>query len=161
MSRVSRRGFLKLAGAGSAAFVAIGAGLAGIGQLIQRGGAQGSSTLAFRATTGLPQHPFPSYASMVLKGTVDPVAGTGTIQRSVLAGGPEAMSDILLPGTIRTFRVTGIRRNGSLLLVNAAIDDPATLAPGEPPSLTVTIDRSTGVLRAPFVDRELELQLAG
>jgi hypothetical protein len=161
MSKVNRRDFLKAAGAGSAALITIGAGVTGVGRLIRRGGPRDAARFAFRATTGLPQRPFPSYASMVLKGTIDPVAGTGTIQRSVLAGPPEAMSDIVLPGTTRTFHVTSVRSKGRALLVNAAIDDVGALGPGEAPLMWLWIDRTSGVLRAPFVDRELELQLAG
>jgi hypothetical protein len=160
MSKVSRRGFLKLAGAGSAALVAIGAGVTGVGKLFRPGDAQGTAKFAFQATAGLPQGPFPSYASLVLKGTVDPVAGTGTIERSVLAGSPESMSDIVLPGTTRTFHVVGVRRHRSALLVNAALDDMSTLGPGESPSITLRIDKGSELVRAPFVDQEVELQLA-
>lgn len=161
MSKVNRRDFLKLAGAGSAALVAVGAGVSGVGRLIRRGSARGVSKFAFRATAGLPQkYPFPSYASMVVKGTVDPAAGTGSIQRSILAGAPEAMSDIVLPGTTRTFHVTSVRQSRSSLLVNAAIDDASTLGPGESPSITLGIDRGSGLIRAPFIDSELELQSA-
>jgi hypothetical protein len=160
MSKVSRRGFLKLAGAGSAALVAIGAGVTGVGRLIRPGDARGTTKFAFQATAGLPRRPFPSYASLVLKGTVDPVAGTGTIERSVLAGSPESMSDIVLPGTMRTFHVTSVRPNRSALIVDAALDDVSVLGPGESPSITLRIDKGSELVWAPFVDQEVELQLA-
>jgi hypothetical protein len=165
MSEVTRRNFLKLAGAGSAALAAMSAGVAGVGRVIGFGAAGSSAPRAapvmFRATAGLPQRPYPAYASLVFEGSVDPAAGTGTLRRSVFAGAPEAMSGILLPGTERSYNVTGVTGDGGTLLVRAMADNSGVLGAGESPSILVRIDRMTGVVKAPFADRQLELQLAG
>jgi hypothetical protein len=163
MSQVTRRAFLKLVGAGSAALAAMGAGVIGAGRLLRAGpgSPKRAAPIVFRATAGLPQRPLPAYASLVFEGSVDPVAGTGKLQRSLLAGAPEAMSGIRLPGMQRSYSVTSVTEDSGTLLVRATIEDRSDVAPGESPSILVRIDRQNGVVQAPFVDRQLELTLAG
>jgi len=62
---INRRGFLKLAGVGTA--VAAGATIPAVEMLF--GGHPG--TIALRAVGGLPSEPLPTYASYVLDGNVD------------------------------------------------------------------------------------------
>ncbi|TMK56628.1 MAG: hypothetical protein E6G54_09105, partial [Actinobacteria bacterium] len=105
MSDMNRRDFLKIAGAGSAVLAAIGAGVVATGKVFRADPASSgpNEPLTFRATAGLPQQPYPAYASLVFDGSVDPSAGTGTIRRAVYAGAPEAMSTIVFPGTERSY----------------------------------------------------------
>jgi hypothetical protein len=159
MSELNRRDFLKMAGAGSAALVAIGAGVVATGKVLKPGRA-GSGTdgpVQFRATAGLPQQPYPPYASLVFEGSVDPAAGTGTIQRSVYAGAPDAMSTVIFPGTERSYDVTSISRHGDGMLVRAKVANRSTLDAGESPTILVRVDQRTGEVQAPFVDRQLTL----
>ena len=77
MKQMDRKGFVKLAGAGSAAAAA--AGVPFVGGLLhhERG------TLRFRASGGLPTSPLPSYATHVVEGTVDLEAQSGTVTSRV------------------------------------------------------------------------------
>jgi len=153
MRKLSRREFLKVAGAGSAALAAGGALTTSL-----LGHADGR-TYAFRAVAGVPRAPLPSYASYVLDGSVDLTTGTGVLRKTVFAGAPDAMSPIALPGLSRSLRVTDVRRQGNSLLVEAVADDPAALTPEESPRSVIRIEPSEGVVLAPFVDTEVVLHL--
>jgi hypothetical protein len=116
---------------------------------------------SFRAATGLPATRMPSYASLVVEGSVDPSAGTGRVKRALFAGAPAAQSEIELPGTSRWFRVAGVRREGRSLLVRGLAEDPGALGPGESRTALFRIDRAGGRVWAPFVDSDEELRLVG
>ena len=75
MSDMNRRDFLKIAGAGSAVLAAIGAGVVATGKVFRADHASTgpNEPLTFRATAGLPQQPYPAYASLVTY-LVPPVA---------------------------------------------------------------------------------------
>ncbi len=163
MRNLSRRDFVKLAGAGTAALAGAGAAVTALTGRIwptARRASGAGTALSFRAATGLPQRPFPSYASLVWEGTVDPASGSGMLRRSVMAGAPEAMSTIELPGTVRALRVTSVAEQGSTLLIRATVEDPSVLGPGESPAASIRIDQRRGLAWAPFIERQLELRLA-
>jgi len=82
------------------------------------------------------------------------------LRRSVMAGAPEAMSTIELPGTVRALRVTSVAEQGSTLLIRATVEDPSVLGPGESPAASIRIDQRRGLAWAPFIERQLELRLA-
>ena len=162
MRNLSRRDFMKLAGAGTAALAGVGAAVTALTSRVWPTALRASragSALRFRATTGLPQRPLPSYASLVWEGTVDPISGSGVLRRSVLAGAPEAMSAIELPGTARALRVTSVVDEGDSLLIRAMAEDPSVLGAGESPRTSIRIDQGRGLIWAPFVERQLELRL--
>lgn len=165
MSELTRRGFLKKAAAGSAAVAAAGAAYGGVGKLLRLGSTPPATSptapFAFRASTGLPQRPYPSYASLMLEGSVDPVSGTGMLKRSVAAGAPEAHSGIVLPGTERTYRIGAVRRDGRSLLVRGDLVSTGVGEKGEPSSILVRIDQAKGTVGLPFGSRQMELALAG
>jgi hypothetical protein len=157
MSELNRRDFLKIAGAGSAVLAAIGTGVVATGKVFRPDHAVADAPLTFRATAGLPQKPYPAYASLVVDGSVDPSAGTGTIRRAVYAGAPDAMSTIVFPGTERSYDVKGVTGTGDQLLVWAKVADRSTLEAGEPSTIRVRVDQRTGEVEAPFVNTQLTL----
>jgi len=69
--------------------------------------------LKFKAVTGLPRNPLPTYASFVIEGTVDLDRGSGIVTKSIYAGAPQAMSNVLFAGAARTIRVTTVDRSGN------------------------------------------------
>jgi hypothetical protein len=103
----------------------------------------------------------PNFASLVIEGSVDPAAGSGRVKRVVLAGAPDARSEIELPGTSRWYRIAGVRREGRSLLVRGLAEDPGALGPGESRTALFRIDRAGGRVWAPFVDSDEELRLVG
>ena len=153
MPEMNRRGFLKLAGMGTAA--AAGAAIPTVEMLF--GGHAG--TIAIRAVGGVPSEPLPSYASYVLDGYVDPTQKTGTLTRTVLAGHPEGMSEIVLPGLSRTIKITDVRRAGSVMYLRGVIVDRSQLGPGESPDVKIQIDRGGGVVWAWSGANEIKLAL--
>src|SRR5262245_20503140 len=106
MTRIERRGFLKLAGAGSAAAVVLPGTVPG--------GSASNGTLRFKATAELPQRPLHSHATQVIEGTVDLEKGSGLVTSRVLAGQPKALG-MALPGLTRLIRITGINKEGRRL----------------------------------------------
>jgi hypothetical protein len=165
MSRVSRREFLKWAGAGSVALAGVAAGAY---SLLGKGAASAVRRLVsptapyrFRAAAGVPSHPLPAYASFVVEGAVDPATGTGRFRKALFAGAPEAMSTIEFPGTSRWFRVTGVREKGTSLLVRAVAEDSGSLARGEGLTALVRVDRSARRVIAPLINSDIELRLTG
>lgn len=155
MKETSRRGFLKLVGAGS---VAVAAG-AIVPAAAMWAGRTGADSLAFRAVGGLPQAQIPSFASYVLEGHVNLTTQSGVVTKTVYAGAPEAMSRIALPGVSRIFRVTEVRDSSGLIHISGILDDRAQLKAGENPNIDIQIDRSSRVVRAPFVGNEIALRL--
>ena len=88
MKTMDRRDFLKIAGAGTAALAA-GAAMPVAGFF----GWTGNNVVRFRAVTGMPTAPLPTYASYVIEGHVDIRARMGTLAKSLHAGAPNAMSE--------------------------------------------------------------------
>jgi hypothetical protein len=153
MQQVNRRRLIKLAGIGTV--VAAGIGIPTAGRLISERREQ----FQFRATAGLPQPPLPSYATYVVEGSVDLVTGTGLVVSRVLAGHPDARSDIGLPGLGRVIAVTGVEERGSQLALRGIVQDRSQLVPGENAEVQLVIDHARGVVQAPFGAHSVELRL--
>jgi hypothetical protein len=156
MSDLTRRDFLKLAGAGSAA-AAVGGGVLATMKL--HSWSATGRTVTFRAVTGVPGQPLPAYASFVLDGRVDLSSGTGTITKTIYAGAPDAMSSIAFSELSRTYRVTAADGDASRLRIQGVIDDPTVLRSGEPRTATIVLDEPRGEVHAPFVDGDIVLAL--
>jgi len=154
MQQVNRRRLFKLAGVGTV--VAAGIALPTVAGLPK---AQ-QDQFQLRATLGLPERPLPSYATYVLEGTLNLVAGTGLLASRVLAGHPDAQSSIGLPGLGRIITVTQIEERGSQLAVRGIVEDRSQLQPGESPEVNILIDRSRGTVQAPFGRESVVLRLA-
>ena len=154
MNKMDRRGFLKLAGTGSAV-AAAAAVLPVVGSFAR----QQSGVLRFSAAVGLPERPLPAYATQLLEGAIDLEKGTGLVTSRVLAGHPEATSDIGLPGLARLIRVSGVTREGALVRLRGLIEDRSQLRPGESPQVEILVDQPQGIVRAPFLGREVVLRL--
>lgn len=155
MDKINRRDFLKFA-AGSSLTLAGGAMLSGLGLP----SSTGRNAFTFRAVTGLPSGPIPSYASLVIEGGLDLAAGTGILTQTVFAGPPDAMSNIALPGLTRIVRVTSVRSTGSLIEIHGAPADPSQLHALETGTVSILVDRSAGTARAKFLDSEVRLKLS-
>src|SRR5712691_11640777 len=131
MDKLSRRKFLAAVGAGT--------GMLAVGVLIPSSAltigsaprASKKGRLNFRAIGGLPQGPFPSYATYVIEGSIDLRTHSGTATKNVFAGPPEALSAIALPGLSRTIRITEVEDSGSVLRVKGVVDDRSQMKPGE------------------------------
>ncbi len=157
MQKFDRKHFLKAAGFGSVT----AAGLAGAplaGHLGRRAG----DAIGFRATAGVPRPPLPGYATHVVEGTIDPARGSGLITSRVLAGHPDAMSVIGLPGLARVIRITRVdRERGERLRLQGLVEDRSQLRRGESHRVEILLDRRRGVLHAPFLGGTHELELTG
>lgn len=155
MRSIDRRTFLKMAGAGSA--VAAASAVPAVGAL----GAKGrGETLAFRAVAGLPVRPLPTMGTHVVEGSVDVGRGTGMVTSRVLAGHPDHLSDIALPGLSRLIRITDASRQGSRLLLQGMVEDRSQLRPGESSVVRMVVDLAARTVRAPLAGREVLLTLA-
>jgi hypothetical protein len=150
---MNRRGFLKLAGLGTAATAT--AALPSLELLFRKQ----SGTITFRAVGGVPEGPLPSYASYVLEGYVDLARKTGTLSRTVIAGHPGQISQLALPGLSRTVRITDVRRSGDMVHLIGVIADRSQLLSGESPDVEVRIDRLGGVVWARSGKNEAKLKL--
>ena len=109
---------------------------------------------------GLPERPLPSYATQLVEGTVDLARGTGVVTSRVLAGHPEATSDIGLPGLARVIRIVAANAEGARVRLRGLIEDRSQLRPGESPQVEITVDKARGLVQAPFLGRQVELRLA-
>ena len=155
MKEMDRRGFLKLAGTGSAvAAAAVAMPLIGSSTTTDRG------ILRFSASLGLPERPLPSYATQLVEGTVDLARGTGVVTSRVLAGHPEATSDIGLPGLARVIRIVAANAEGARVRLRGLIEDRSQLRPDENPQVEIIVDKARGLVQAPFLGRQVELRLA-
>jgi hypothetical protein len=116
---------------------------------------------SFRAIGGLPQDPFPSYASYVIEGTISLASGSGIITKNVFAGPPGLTSTITIPGLTRVVRVTKVLDGpvGSLL-VTGVVDDGSQLQAGERARVDMMIDHSAGVVRSTFLNSGVTLKIA-
>jgi hypothetical protein len=154
MKPVDRRDFLKMAAAGSAlAAAAAAVPLTGVLSWT------GQDTFTFRAVAGLPKDPLPTYASLVVEGKLNLERGTGSITKSLYAGRPDAMSDILFPGTARSIRVTGVKRSGDTVRIAGTIDRGVKLGARENREVSIVIDRGQKVAHADFLGSAIVLQL--
>ncbi len=154
MKTMDRRDFLKIAGAGTAALAA-GAAMPVAGFF----GWTGKNVVRFRAVTGMPKAPLPTYASYVIEGHVDIRARMGTLAKSLHAGAPNAMSGVVFPGTARSILVTDVQEIGGELRITGEIAQPTTLLKGESPSFSMVVDRSTGIAQADFLGTTVLMRL--
>jgi hypothetical protein len=154
MSKLTRRRFLIIGGAGAVAVAAGGAALA-IRQFSKTSSSGG--TLTFRAVAPLPRPPLVSYASYVITGQVDLGSGTGTITRTVFAGDPGIMLPIAL--LTRQAHVTSVETQGSTWRITGKVDNPSQLQPGESASFTIVIDPDHHAAQSDFYGDPIQLQL--
>ncbi len=154
MNPVDRRNFLKLAAKGSALVAA--AAVVPISGVL-RWTSQGA--LKFRAVAGLRRNPLPTYATFVVEGTVDLDRGTGIVTKSLYAGAPQAMSNILFPGTARTIRITTVDRSANQVRLAGAVDTGETLTAREKRNVTIVIDTSRKVAHADFLGTAVVLEV--
>ena len=154
MKTMDRRDFLKIAGAGSVV-VAAGVAMPVAGFF----GWTGKDVLRFRAVSGMPKAPLPTYASYVIEGQVNLRARTGQLAKSVHAGAPNAMSGVVFPGTARSIRVTDVKQSGNEVLITGELTERSSLLKGESPLFTIRIDRSTGLAQADFLGTNVVMKL--
>jgi hypothetical protein len=152
MNELNRKDFLKAAGAGSAA-VAVGAGLPLTKHVLDHRG-----QLSFSAATGLPAPPLPSYATQIVEGKVDLTRGSGLVTSRVLAGHPGDTSLVGLPGLSRMIRITEVDADSQRVRLRGVVEDRSQLRPGESPRVEIVVDRRHGVVKAPFLGRQLDHQ---
>jgi hypothetical protein len=154
MKELDRKDFLKIAGAGSAA-VAAATGLP-----LAKYFSNPSGHLTFSAAAGLPRPPLPSYATQIVEGHVDLVRGSGLVTSRVLAGHPDDLSLVGLPGLTRTIRITNVDGEGQQVRLRGLIEDRSQLRRGESHRVEIVIDRERGLVKAPFLGQQLEHALA-
>ncbi len=154
MKRMNRRRFLEVAGGWCVATLAISRF-----PLVARIAGGRSNLVRFRAAVGLPQPPLPSYATQVVEGTLDLKSGAGLVISRVLAGHPGAKSTIGLPGLARRIRIMRIDADGERFRLTGMIEDCAQLRPGESQWSEIIVDRERGLVEAPFLGRQLQLEL--
>jgi hypothetical protein len=158
MQQVNRRRLIKLAGVGTV--VAAGVAIPSVGRPRNENQNQNQNQYQFRATLGLPEPPLPSYATYLMEGMVDLVGGTGLVASRILAGHPDAQSNVGLPGLGRIIAVTHIEERGSQLTLRGVVQDRSQLQPGENPQVNIVIDRERGVVQAPFGRESVVLRLS-
>ena len=154
MQQIRRRRLIKLAGVGTVLAAGIGV------PLIAPQAVNQVDFVRFRGTLGLPEPPLPSYATYLIEGTLNLVAGTGMIASRVVAGHPGEPSEIALPGLARIIQVNAVDTRGSQLVVRGVIQDRSQLQPGESPQVELIVDRARGLLYAPFGGRSVTMSLA-
>ncbi len=162
MKELNRRRFLQLAGAGSLAAAAGAA--AAVPALPTASGLTATSTrgtFTFRAVTGLPSQPLPSYASCVIEGHVNLTARSGSVTKTVFAGAPQTMSTVALPGLSRIIRITDVQDLGGTFRMSGVVDDRSQLQPGESRSFELFIDPAQHLARTTLHGSEVVLQLEG
>jgi hypothetical protein len=118
--------------------------------------------LNFRAVAGLPRNPLPTYATFVVEGSVDLDRGTGLITKSLYAGAPQAMSNILFPGTARTIRITSVRHSANQVRLAGAVEAGEAgeaLTARENRNVTIVIDTSKKVAHADFLGTAVVLKV--
>jgi len=154
MNPVDRRNFLKLAAKGSVlAAAAAVMPLSGVLKWTSQG------ALKFKAVAGLPRNPLPTYATFVVEGSVDLDRGTGFVTKSLYAGAPQAMTNILFPGTARTIRITTVDRSSNQLRLAGVVDASEALTARENRNVTIVIDTSKKVAHADFLGTAVELEV--
>jgi len=151
---VDRRNFLKLAAKGSA--LAAAAAVMPLSGVLRW---TGEGALKFRAVVGLPRNPLPMYATFVVEGSVDLDRGTGIVTKSLYAGAPQAMSNILFSGTARTIRVTTVDRSANQVRLAGVVDARQALKARENRNVTIVINTSQKVAHADFLGTAVVLQV--
>ena len=155
MEQMNRRGFVKLAGAGSAA-AAAAAGVPLAAHFLSKQ----SGVLRFSASDGLPKEPLPSYATHIVEGTVDLTAGTGLVTSRVLAGHPGEPSLVGLPGLSRVFNITNVDVDGKRYRLRGIVEDRSQLQRGESPNVEIVVDQARKLVHVPFAGQPSALPLA-
>ncbi len=157
MKKLNRRTFLQVASASSAA--AAGVGISSVAILTEKTSKTNSGMMTFRAVTGMPAKPLPSYASYVVEGHLDLSSRSGVITKAVFAGTPQAMSTIALPGMSRIGRITDVQQLNNTLLITGVVDDRSQLQRGENPTFTVTLDAANRLVKTDLLGQEVALFL--
>jgi hypothetical protein len=155
MEKMSRRNFVKLAGAGSAVAAASAAGV----PLAAHALSKRSGVLRFSATGGLPKKPLPSYATHVVDGSVDLTTGTGLVNSRVLAGHPGEPSMIGLPGLSRIYRITDVVADGPIFRLHGIVEDRSQLRRGESTKVEILVDQHKKLVHVPFSGNPSTLSL--
>lgn len=161
MKGINRRRFLQLAGAGSLAAAGATAGVTGLSTANRLSATSKQGRFTFRAVTGLPSKPLPSYASYVLEGHVDLTTRSGVMTKTVFAGQPESMSTVALPGLSRIIRITDVQELGGTFRVLGVVDDRSQLQRGESRNFDLLIDPAQGLARTSSSGSPVVLQLEG
>jgi hypothetical protein len=163
MKGINRRRFLQLAGTGSLAAATIGtiAGVPALSTATRLSASSKDGRFTFRAVAGLPSKPLPSYATYVLEGHVDLTTRSGVMTKTVLAGHPESMSTVALPGLSRIIRVTDVQGLGGTFRVLGVVDDRSQLLRGESRNVDLLIDPVQGLARTSSFGSPVILQLEG
>ncbi len=163
MKGINRRRFLQLAGAGSLAAATAGATtvVPGLPTAARLTAASKHGSFTFRAVTGLPSKPLPSYASYVLEGHVDLTTRSGVMTKTVFAGHPAAMTTVALPGLSRIIRITDVQALGGTFRILGEVDDRSQLQRGESRSFDLFIDPAQGLARTSSLGSPVVLQLEG
>ncbi len=152
MNTFSRRQFLVFIGAG---VVVIGSGAAlTVRQLTGKGQ---RNILKFRAITGLPAKPMPSYASYVIGGRVNLDNSTGAITKNVFAGPPEETTNIAL--LTRAVRVTGVQPQGSMWHITGVVNNRTQIQAGEETAFSILLDPARNLAQSTFFGSPIQLTL--
>src|SRR5256885_15315857 len=159
MNGINRRRFLQLAGAGSLAAASAGAAvvLPKLPKAPRLTANTHAGTFTFRAVAGVPSRPLPSYASYVIQGHVDLNTKTGIVTKTVMAGHPEGISNVALPGMSRIVRITEVEVLGGTYYIKGVIDDRSQLLRGESANFEMHIDPTTKIAHAVFFGNEIQL----
>ena len=157
MKGINRRRFLQLAGTGSLAAAAVAVPALATAPRLTTASKQG--TFSFRAVTGLPSKPLPSYASYVIEGHVNLTTHSGVMTKTVFAGSPLTMSTVALPGLSRIMRITDVQELGGTFHVTGVVDDRSQLQKGESATFELFIDPAQRLARTSILGSFLLLRL--
>jgi hypothetical protein len=152
MHSFSRRQFLVFMGAG-VVMIAGGTALT-VRQLTVNGQ---RNTLKFRAITGLPGKPMPSYASYVIAGQVNVSNNTGAITKNVFAGPPDETTTIAL--LTRNVRVTGIQQQESKWHITGVVNNQTQLQAGEETTFSILLDPTRNIAQTTFFGSPIQLTI--
>jgi hypothetical protein len=155
MAQMDRRGFMKLAGAGSV----VAAAAAGV-PLVSHLASSDHGVLTFRAAGGLPEKPLPSYATHLVDGTIDLAAGSGVVTSRVVAGHPDDVSMIGLPGLSRVIKISKVDVDGKSYRLRGVVEDRSQLRRGESANVEIIVDQARNLVHLPFAGRPTTLPLA-
>jgi hypothetical protein len=157
MKGINRRKFLQLAGTGSLAAATVAVPVLATAPRLTSTSKEG--TFTFRAVTGLPSKPLPSYASYVVEGHVNLSTRTGVMTKTVFAGSPQAMSTVALPGLSRIMRITDVQELGGTFRITGVVDDRSQLQKGESAKFDLLIDPAQRLARTNILGSSLLLRL--
>src|ERR1051326_3656931 len=159
MKGINRRRFLQWAGAGPLAAATAAIPVLSTAPRLTSTSKQG--TFTFRAVTGLPSKPLPSYASYVIEGHVNLTTRSGVMTKTVFAGSPQAMSTVALPGLSRIIRITDVQDQGGTFHLRGVIDDRSQLQRGESAKFDLIIDPAQHLARTALLGPNVMLHLEG